>query len=142
MSTVLTLGTFDLLHPGHVHLFETCRRIAGNGEVHVAVNPDEFVAEFKGRTPVQSFVERARMVGACRAVDEVHATPGADATPLIDALEPDFVVIGKDWAARDYHAQLGAGAAWFDERDIVIVYVERVGDLSSTLLKARVRDAS
>lgn len=139
--SVLTLGTFDLLHPGHVHLFETCARIAGGTPVHVAVNPDEFVEQFKGRRPVQTFDERTRMVSACQFVTTVHATPGHDARPLIDDVRPDFIVIGKDWASRDYYGQLGVTQDWLDERGVVVLYVERVGDLSSTELKERVRAA-
>jgi glycerol-3-phosphate cytidylyltransferase len=142
VSTVITLGTFDLLHPGHVHLFRQCRRIAGDGTVHAAVNPDGFVESFKGRRPVQHWIERRDMVASLRFVDHVHVTPGADVRPLLDEVQPDFIVIGKDWAGRDYYGQLGIDQAYLDELDAAVVYLERVGDLSSTELKARVRDAS
>lgn len=140
MNTVLTLGTFDLFHPGHVELLEQCARIAGpEGTVHVAVNPDWFVTEFKGRAPVQTFLERSRMIASCVFVDEVHTTPGPDCRPIIDELSPDFVVIGKDWASRDYYGQLGIDETFLAERACSVVYIERAGDFSSTDLKARVR---
>lgn len=140
MSRVITLGTFDLLHLGHIHLLQICRRIAGSdGQFVVAVNPDHFVKEFKGREPVQPFAERAGMVAAVRGVSEVVPTPGADAKPLLERFKPDFIVIGKDWADRDYYGQLGIDQEWLDTHTCVVLYIERVGDLSSTELKERVR---
>ena len=45
-KAVLTLGTFDLFHEGHVNLLARCRMLAGrNGLVVVALNPDEFVEQ-------------------------------------------------------------------------------------------------
>ncbi len=139
MPDVVTLGTFDLLHPGHQHLFRLCHRLADGGVVHVAVNPDGFVERFKGRRPVQSYEERSSMVAASRWVHQVHETPGEVVRPLLDRLRPAFIVIGKDWADRDYYGQLGVDQDYLDGIDCAVLYVERIGDLSSTELKSRVR---
>jgi cytidyltransferase-like protein len=53
VATVLTIGTFDLLHVGHLELLAGCRELAGgSGSVVVAVNRDAFVERYKGRRPV------------------------------------------------------------------------------------------
>lgn len=142
MTTVLTMGTFDLPHTGHFHLFEQCRKIAGEGgEVHVGVNPDEFIAQFKGRPPVQTYEERTSILRGSRWIDFIHQTPGPDAKPLIELVQPDFLVIGVDWAPpKDYYGQLQITQEWLAEREIALLYLDRLGDHSSTNLKARIRD--
>lgn len=143
MTTVAyTGGTFTLLHPGHVWFLAQCRRIVGErGRVVVALNTDEFVESYKGARPVQTYAERKMMLEACRYVDEViENTGGADSKPTIEATEPDFVVIGSDWACRDYYAQMQFTPEWLDERDITLIYVDR-GLLanSTTELVGRIR---
>jgi glycerol-3-phosphate cytidylyltransferase len=143
MARVLTLGTFDLPHPGHMYLFEQCRAIAGRkGEVNVAVNPDWFIEKFKGRAPVQTWAERAAILGAVKFIDRIWETPGPDAKPLIEEVNPDFLVIGVDWAPpKDYYGQLQITQEWLADRHIALLYLDRLGDLSSTNLKARIREA-
>src|ERR1700748_241721 len=98
MPNVLTLGTFDLLHPGHLHLFRACERLADGGYVTVAVNADTFVETYKGRSPVQSGWERSTMIKAIRHVNRVIMNPGGQYQPiLIDRVAPDLIVIGDDW---------------------------------------------
>lgn len=143
MSRVLTLGTFDLPHSGHMYLFEQCRTIAGKkGEVHVSVNPDWFIEKFKGRLPVQTWEERVSILGAVKYIDHIWETPGPDAKPLIEEVNPDFLVIGVDWAPpKDYYSQLQITQEWLADRNIALLYLDRLGDLSSTNLKARIREA-
>lgn len=138
---VLTMGTFDLMHPGHVHLFSVCRKIAGDGgTVTVAVNPDAFIVAFKGHPPIQTYDERAALVGSCRYVTSVVPNlSGADAKPVIEQVRANFLIIGDDWATRDYHAQLSTTPDWLAEHGIALLYLERRGALSSTDLKARIR---
>lgn len=140
--TVLSVGTFDLLHPGHVSLFSHCRRVAGpDGKVVIGVNTSEFAAQFKP-APVQSTHERMLMVGACRDVDQVTLNDAACLGPLIAETHADFLLIGQDWATgdRDYYAQIGLTQDQLDDAGVTLLYVPRpVGTLSSTELKARVR---
>lgn len=146
MSRVLTLGTFDLPHSGHMYLFEQCRSIAGRrkhgGEVHVAVNPDAFILQFKNRLPVQTWAERVAILGAVKYIDHIWETPGQDAKPLIEEVNPDFLVIGSDWAPpKDYYEQLQITQGWLTDRNIALLYLDRLGDMSSTNLKVRIREA-
>ena len=97
---VYTGGTFDLFHSGHVNFLGECRKIAGEGgKVVVSLNTDEFIAEYKGKPPVMSYKERRAVLYGCRFVD--HVVPnvgGADSKPAILEVNPDFVVIGSEWA--------------------------------------------
>lgn len=140
MSAVLTLGTFDTMHPGHVRLFQVCRLIAGpEGKVFVSVNTDRFVEEFKGTAPVQNVTERRIMVQSCQYVDEIRINDQQDAKPIIEEVKPHFLVIGSDWAHKDYYAQLQITPAYLVARDIHLLYLDRATAYSSTELKERVR---
>lgn len=138
MNKVLTLGTFDLPHPGHIALLQGCRQLAGpNGTVTVGLNTDEFVYQFKGRQPVMTLQERITTVGACRYVDTVIVNDGTDQQQLIYSMEPTILAIGEDWARKDYYGQLGISAEWLRERDILLVYLATTV-VSTTELRARV----
>lgn len=140
MSKVMTLGTFDLPHPGHVSLFRECRKLAGpDGKVIVAVNRDAFVEKFKGKKPVMSFEERFEVIAAIRYVDDVVDNNGTDQASLIDLMGPDWLAIGVDWASRDYYGQLGITSAWLAERSISLAYLahERSASVSTTKLRDR-----
>lgn len=133
---VYTGGTFDLFHAGHVRFLERCRQF---GNVTVALNTDEFIEAYKGKPPVMSYEERAEVLLACRFVhDVVPNFDGADSRTAIDWVQPDLIVIGSDWAVRDYHAQMGFNQAWLDERGIGLCYLPYTKGVSSTDIKARI----
>ena len=133
---VYTGGTFDLFHAGHVNFLRECARF---GEVTVALNTDEFIESYKGKPPVVSYLDRAEVLFACRYVhDVVPNFDGADSRTAIEWVEPDLVIIGSDWARRDYHKQMGFTQDWLDERNIGLVYLPYTQGISSTDIKARI----
>jgi cytidyltransferase-like protein len=143
---VLTMGSFDMLHPGHLGLFAWCSRIAqgleeedsgeGSEQVIVAVNSSAFIARFKTE-PRYNTEERMAMVKALQWVDRVVENTGLDQPSLILSIKPDIIVIGSDWARKDYLAQLAINQDWLDEHNIALAYVPRTGDWSSTEMRAR-----
>ncbi|MFL5733260.1 MAG: adenylyltransferase/cytidyltransferase family protein [Chloroflexia bacterium] len=94
---VLTNGTFDLLHIGHVRYLQAARD-AGDVLV-VGVNSDASVRGYKepGR-PVVPQEERAEIVAALRCVDYAVIFEESTATPLVEALQPDVYIKGGDYA--------------------------------------------
>lgn len=140
---VLTLGTFDALHVGHMELLAGCRALAGqNGCVVVGVNPDAFVQRFKGRAPLVPFAHRMEMLRACRFADAVVANIGGeDSRPAIEMVEPDIIAIGSDWEDRDYLGQLGVSEPWLDARGIRIEYLPRTRGESTSGIRERARAA-
>jgi len=134
---IYTGGTFDLFHSGHVELL---RRCAEFGSVTVALNTDEFIEAYKGRKPVMSYEERETVLLGCRWVDSVIPNMGgSDSRIAIDLVQPDLVVIGSDWAMRDYYTQMGFDQAWLDARRIGLCYVPYTKGISTTDIKARLR---
>lgn len=134
---VYTGGTFDLLHSGHVNFL---RRCANLGNVTVALNTDEFIAAYKGKPPVMTYAEReAVLLGLKYVSNVVPNVGGADSRISIDLVAPDYLVIGSDWARKDYYTQMGFDQDWLDARGIVLCYVPYTAGISTTNIKGRLK---
>ena len=138
-NIVYTGGTFDLFHSGHVNLLKRCKEIAGeDGKVVVSLNTDEFIEKYKGKPPVCDNEERAAVLRACKYVDKVvYNVGGEDSTIAIDIMQPNYIVIGSDWAKKDYYAQMGFTQEWLDERGIGLCYAPYTKEISTTKIKGR-----
>lgn len=118
MTTVLTIGTFDVPHIGHAYLLRQCERYGD--QVIVGVNSDRFVGSYKHRRPMFDQVERCGLIEAFGYRTELNDGPGWD---LIRAVAPDVLAIGDDWLGRDYLGQIGADADTFRAQKIALVYI-------------------
>ena len=135
MPVVYTGGTFDLPHKGHYRLLQRAAQI---GNVVVALNTDEFVTSYKGKPPILTYEERREALLACRWVDDVVPNVGgADSTIAIELVKPDYIIIGSDWAKKDYYLQMGFTQDWLDERGIGLIYVPYTQGISTTDIKNR-----
>lgn len=129
---VLTMGTFDTPHMGHAILLKECERYGE--QVVVGVNSDEFVESYKGRRPLYEYEERAGLIESLGYVVVKNSSAGRE---LIEQVRPDVIAIGSDWARKDYYAQIDVDQDFLDAQRIALVYIPRVGSLSSTQLKER-----
>lgn len=124
MKKVITYGTFDLLHIGHVHLLRRARELGDH--LTVAVSTDQF-NEGKGKKTILPFAERLEIVRSLRYVDEV--VPESSWEQKVDdvrRLQIDVFAIGADWAGKfDFLKPL-----------CQVVYLPRTPDVSSSQLKA------
>lgn len=133
--SVYTGGSFDLFHSGHVAFLKRCAEL---GSVTVSLNTDEFIIAYKGKGLVMNYEERKSVLESCRYVDRVVPNiGGADSRLAIDLVKPDLIVIGSDWARRDYYAQMQFDQDWLDERGIGLAYIPYTAGISSTDIKAR-----
>lgn len=136
LKRAITLGSFDPLHAGHLGLFAQCRRLAD--ELVVGVNSDTFYTKYRGVAPLMPQYHRMAVIGALKGVNEVVLNDGGMwQSSIIEQSGADLIVVGDDWAGRDYYAQLGVTQRWLDNNRIQLVYVPRTGGFSSTTLKAR-----
>jgi glycerol-3-phosphate cytidylyltransferase len=134
MSKVLTIGTFDMLHIGHLELFEHCRALAGDGQVIVGVNSDDFVQVFKP-APVVGQMARIKMIQAVRTVDVVRLNLSAG-RELIEDVRPELLVIEEGWQPLErYYKQIDVTERWMEERRITLVWSPRTTGFSSTGLR-------
>jgi len=92
MTRVVAQGTFDLLHPGHVHYLEDAA--AHGDELHAIVARRTNVTHKPA--PVLCARQRRDMVAALDAVDEAHLGDSADVFVPIERLDPDVIVLGFD----------------------------------------------
>jgi len=133
---IYTGGTFDLFHHGHVCFLAKCKEMAGNGSVVVSLNSDEFIESYKGKSPICSYEERKSVLLACRYVDEVIPnTGGADSKPAILVAMPEIIVVGSDWARKDYYTQMMFDQDWLDSYGIGLAYIPYTRGISSTRLR-------
>lgn len=132
---VLTIGTFDILHWGHLDFLDECLKL---GKLTVGVNSDEFVATFK-EPPIMSDEERMYAIARLGLDVVINTSNGKD---LVDAIHPDILAVGSDWARKDYLSQIGVTQDWLDERHIILAYVPyvQVTPISTSEIKRRVRE--
>ncbi|MEQ8843278.1 MAG: D-glycero-beta-D-manno-heptose 1-phosphate adenylyltransferase [Phycisphaerales bacterium] len=101
---VFTNGCFDVLHAGHVSLLERAGRL-GDFLV-VGLNSDDSVRRLKGPgRPVHAGLDRARVLGALESVDAVIFFEEDTPLALIQAIEPDVLVKGADYAGKEVVGQ-------------------------------------
>jgi len=121
--TVITFGTFDVFHLGHLRVIERARALGDR--LVVGVSADALNIAKKGRPPVFSEAERLAIVAALKAVDEVFLEQSLELKrSYIERFGADVLVMGDDWAGK------------FDEfRDICdVVYLARTPAISTTAL--------
>ena len=97
-TIVFTNGVFDLLHPGHVRYLQQARELGD--ALFIGLNADASVRRNKGEgRPINSEAERAELLAALQCVDGVVLFDEDTPARIIDALQPDVLVKGADWAA-------------------------------------------
>jgi rfaE bifunctional protein nucleotidyltransferase chain/domain len=134
---VFTNGVFDLLHPGHVELLEAAR--SEGAALVVGVNSDASAGHLgKGADrPVAAQDARARVLAGLAAVDCVVLFDEDTPQSLIEALAPDVLVKGADYARE---AIVGAG--WIEARGGRVVRVPLLPGYSTSSLVERLRAPS
>lgn len=92
MTTVIAQGTFDLLHPGHVHYLADAASMGD--ELHVIVARRANVTHKE--PPVLCDRQRRDMVAALEVVDHAHLGHETDIFVPIERIDPDVIVLGHD----------------------------------------------
>ena len=98
-TTVITFGTFDVFHVGHLRIFE--RALSYGDRLVVGISTDALSISKKGRPPVYSQEERSAIVAALRCVDEVFWEESLEEkAQYIRRYNADVLVMGDDWAGK------------------------------------------
>jgi len=131
--TVYTVGTFDLLHIGHLDLLEYCETL-GNKFV-VGVASDEVVASYKRNVPVIPLAERMRMLKSLACVDDVVSYDKLEYVTQCKAVDADIFVIGEDWGDKPHNLEV---EKYLKSKGAKIVQVSYNPQTSSTQIKQNV----
>src|SRR6056300_1877137 len=98
---VYTVGTFDLLHVGHLALLEYCKSLGDTLAVGVA--SDRVVNSYKPNVPIIPLDERMEMLRALRCVDIVRPYYELEYVSGCKALNADIFVVGEDWGKQPHN---------------------------------------
>jgi len=129
MKRVITYGTFDLLHYGHINLL---RRAKALGDYLVVVcSTDEFNLNEKNKICYFSYEDRKKMLESIRYVDLVIPETNWDQKQSdIIKYDIDIFTMGDDWE----------GAFDFLKDECDVVYLKRTPEISSTKIKGDIKN--
>ncbi|PCJ33743.1 MAG: cytidylyltransferase [Moraxellaceae bacterium] len=130
---VYTVGTWDLLHVGHLALLEYCKTLGA--VVAVGVASDNVVSRYKPNEPVVPLNQRMEMLKALQCVDIVRPYYELEYASACKALNVDIFVIGEDWGKKPHN--LGV-ESYLKTAGKQIVQVSYNPQTSSTEIKERV----
>jgi glycerol-3-phosphate cytidylyltransferase len=99
MTTVITFGTFDVLHVGHLRILQRSRALGDR--LVVGVSSDALNFSKKERYPVFSQDERCELVANLKCVDEVFVEESLELKrEYVMQFEADVLVMGDDWEGK------------------------------------------
>ena len=127
MALVLTYGTFDLFHYGHIRLLQRARALGSR--LGVGLSTDEFNA-LKNKKALMPYEERESLLMTCRFVDFVFPERNWEQkADDIVAYKAGVLVMGDDWKGK------------FDQFSNLcrVVYLDRTPLISSTMLREGLR---
>ncbi|MBL1405757.1 MAG: cytidylyltransferase [Hyphomicrobiales bacterium] len=130
---VYTVGTFDLLHVGHLALLNHCKSLGDR--VAVGVAADEVVNRYKPNIPVIPLKQRVEMLEAIGCVDIVRPYHDLEYVEACRELDVDIFVIGEDWGNAPHNL---AVEAYLKENGKKIVQISYDPQTSSSQIKQTV----
>ena len=133
---VYTLGTFDLLHVGHLALLEYCYTL---GDVAVGVASDDVVNSYKPNVPIIPLVQRMEMLKALRCVSIVRPYYSLEYVSACKELNPDIFIVGEDWGRGKHNIDV---ETYLKSKGKKIIKVNYSPLTSSTKIKQTVLDQS
>lgn len=130
---VYTVGTFDLLHVGHLALLEYCATLGDT--VAVGVASDEVVQLYKPKAPAIPLEQRIEMLQALRCVDIVLPYHELDYLSVCEQVKADIFVIGEDWGRKPHNQDV---EKYFDTQGKKVVQIKYNPRNSSTKIKQNI----
>ena len=121
MNVIITFGTFDVFHVGHLRILQRARQLGER--LVVGISSDALNIQKKGRAPVYNQNERMDIVAGLKCVDSVFLEESLEKkADYIRQYSADTLVMGDDWAGR------------FDSLSYLceVVYFPRTPSISTT----------
>lgn len=121
MKKVITFGTFDVFHVGHINILERAAQFGDH--LTVGVSSDELNFSKKKRYPIYPENDRARIIKSLKFVDEVFFEESLELKlEYIKQYNADVLVMGDDWTGR---------FDWVKEA-CEVIYLPRTPSISTT----------
>tara|TARA_R100000315_G_C5186306_1_gene108374 strand:- start:176 stop:571 length:396 start_codon:yes stop_codon:yes gene_type:complete len=116
-------GTFDIVHRGHIELFQFAK--SQGHYLTVGIDTDRRIKQNKGKTrPINNQLDRKYFLEAIKYIDEVRIFDSdLELLNMIAVYHPECMVIGSDWMGKEV-----IGAEYAKE----LIYFNRVGDYSTS----------
>jgi len=129
MTRVLISGTFDVIHPGHIHYIQEAQKLGD--EIHVIVACDTN-CHLRGKIPIFSEQERLFIVSNLQGISQAHlGREDNDHFAMLREIKPDIILYGYDQTIDDsFHKEISKSAS---------LYQDNYGQsYSSSLIKHRI----
>ncbi len=132
MHVIMTFGTFDLFHVGHLQLIKRAKELTPDSYLIVGVSSDEFNMKKKQTAPIIPLKQRMEIISAIKYVDEVIVEDSFEARDqAIQSRCPHAVVFGDDWEGKfDYLNEFTK-----------VIYLPRTKDISTTDIIDQIKSA-
>ena len=127
-----TTGVFDMFHIGHLNILRRAKEQCDY--LIVGVSTDELVKEYKNKTPIIPFEERAEIVQSIDCVDRVIAQENRDKYEAWIELKFDVMFVGDDWKGKPLFMKVEEE---FKKVGVDVVYFPYTKDTSSTILREK-----
>ena len=128
MKTIITFGTYDLLHVGHIRLLSRARELGDR--LVVGVSSDQLNFSKKNKYPEFSQQERMEIINMIKVVDQVFLEESLELkASYLKEYEADILVMGDDWVGK------------FDHLSSIckVVYLPRPPSISTTAIIEKTR---
>ncbi len=100
-TTIITFGTYDLLHYGHIKLFENIKKKYPNSKLIVGVSSDELNVQKKNRKPITTLNQRLYMVNSIKYVDDIFIEESLEKkAEYCDRYNAKILIMGDDHIGR------------------------------------------
>lgn len=125
---VITFGTYDLFHIGHVNILERAKQLGD--ELYVGVSSDALNFKKKQVYPMYTEDDRMKIIGSMKCVDHVFLEESLELKRhYIEEIGADVLVMGDDWEGKfDFCKDL-----------CEVIYLPRTPDISTTLIKKKIK---
>lgn len=127
-----TTGVFDMFHIGHLNILRRAKEQCDY--LIVGVSTDELVKEYKNKTPIIPFEERAEIVQSIDCVDRVIEQENRDKYEAWRELKFDVMFVGDDWKGKPLFMKVEEE---FKKVGVDVVYFPYTKDTSSTILREK-----
>jgi glycerol-3-phosphate cytidylyltransferase len=128
MKTIITFGTYDLLHVGHVRLLSRAKELGDR--LVVGVSSDNLNFSKKNKYPEFSQQERMEIISMIKGVDQVFLEESLELkASYLKEYEADVLVMGDDWSGK------------FDHLSTIckVAYLPRTPSISTTAIIEKTR---